>query len=562
MIALLILYAYIAFTTIGCGLLFVAGFNHFTPEKAERSLLRPDIVSIAGFIILTAFFGFYSLFFRLGGWAPHALLLIFATSGFITGRKFLQIFFAGFTFSPGRDLLFATLFIMLLAYLLPHLVESPKMFDTALYHAQAIQWMEKYPVVSGLGNLHGRLAFNSSFFLLSAVYSGSFVGIQPFYPLNGYFAILVAARLIFEMRKNLATDGTRFFIFALLFFLLLAGRVFVFASSPHTDFLPLILVIYIFILTQDSEFKDETTAGFRYLMIALFCFFVVTVKLSTLPVLLLLVVFSFHRFNSRWRMYFPVILTGIVVLTPWLIRNYILSGYFVYPLPAIDVFNPDWKIPITDVIAEKTAIRGWAIQPGERFAEAAGMGIFQWFPAWYERMPGTFRILFLFTLATPLVATPVFLIVNKARRLMTFWIVCYTGFLFWFFSAPEIRFGYGFIFFAAVIPLAIILEKLNLVTGRNMLANATVAILLVYTLVSACFLNSGSVETFSRTLILPEPIVNKEVRIVEHRMMGFNVKIPAGDQRCFDCPIPCTNFIKQGLELRGNNLRDGFRISK
>lgn len=37
-------------------------------------------------------------------------------------------------------------------------------YDTDLYHAQAIRWIEEFGAVKGLGNLHNRFAYNSAFF--------------------------------------------------------------------------------------------------------------------------------------------------------------------------------------------------------------------------------------------------------------------------------------------------------------------------------------------------------------------------------------------------------------
>ena len=45
---------------------------------------------------------------------------------------------------------------------------APMVDDSALYHAQAIQWHRESVIVLGLGNLHDRLAFNSHHFLLEA----------------------------------------------------------------------------------------------------------------------------------------------------------------------------------------------------------------------------------------------------------------------------------------------------------------------------------------------------------------------------------------------------------
>ena len=42
-------------------------------------------------------------------------------------------------------------------------------YDTGFYHLSSIKWASLYPVVPGLGNVHGRLAFNSTFFLYAAM---------------------------------------------------------------------------------------------------------------------------------------------------------------------------------------------------------------------------------------------------------------------------------------------------------------------------------------------------------------------------------------------------------
>ncbi|MGG7036922.1 MAG: LIC_10190 family membrane protein, partial [Flavobacterium sp.] len=52
-------------------------------------------------------------------------------------------------------------------------IVKPKLFDTYLYHINAIQWNEYYRAVPGLANLHDRFGFNSSMFVLSAGFSYS-----------------------------------------------------------------------------------------------------------------------------------------------------------------------------------------------------------------------------------------------------------------------------------------------------------------------------------------------------------------------------------------------------
>jgi hypothetical protein len=51
---------------------------------------------------------------------------------------------------------------------------SPEFYDSGLYHFNAIRWINSYPIIPGLGNVHGRLAFNQSFF--------TYVASLNFYP--------------------------------------------------------------------------------------------------------------------------------------------------------------------------------------------------------------------------------------------------------------------------------------------------------------------------------------------------------------------------------------------
>ena len=66
-------------------------------------------------------------------------------------------------------------------------------YDTGLYHAQSIRWIEEYGIVKGLGNLHCRLAYNSASFALSALYSFAILGSPSYHAAERFFALLLAA---------------------------------------------------------------------------------------------------------------------------------------------------------------------------------------------------------------------------------------------------------------------------------------------------------------------------------------------------------------------------------
>ena len=78
---------------------------------------------------------------------------------------------------PRKALRLVVMLLVTAAWLSNHTVMQPYVRDSGLYHLTAIRWCAEYPVVPGLGNLHGRLAFNNSFFLYAAMLDvGPFIG--------------------------------------------------------------------------------------------------------------------------------------------------------------------------------------------------------------------------------------------------------------------------------------------------------------------------------------------------------------------------------------------------
>ncbi|MEO0561266.1 MAG: hypothetical protein AAF125_04085, partial [Chloroflexota bacterium] len=60
------------------------------------------------------------------------------------------------------------LFLLILGFAANNAILQPVRYDTGLYQIQSFMWTNTYPIVPGLGNLHGRLAFNNSFHIVIA----------------------------------------------------------------------------------------------------------------------------------------------------------------------------------------------------------------------------------------------------------------------------------------------------------------------------------------------------------------------------------------------------------
>lgn len=71
---------------------------------------------------------------------------------------------------------------------------DPVAFDTGMYHLPAVEWIHASPVVPGLANLHGRLGFNNSALLLSALLDGALRPLRAWHVTNGFILFLLTMR--------------------------------------------------------------------------------------------------------------------------------------------------------------------------------------------------------------------------------------------------------------------------------------------------------------------------------------------------------------------------------
>ncbi|MCJ7621876.1 MAG: hypothetical protein MUO76_00100, partial [Anaerolineaceae bacterium] len=226
--------------------------NSFVRISGIKNRVQPSgaLVWIVGLCTLSTLVSFLSLFIKIGLVANLILLflaVLILLFGIITrGNHVLPLI-------PALDIRKISLAgrILLLLTGLTVLIISvrvPSNPDTALYHAQAIHWVESYKAVPGLGNLHSRLAYSSNWMVLNALFSFAFLGKGSFHLLNSTL-FLIALSYLFGGLNGLLQGDHRIsnIVKSLLFptaFLILGSEV----SSPGTD-LPVTLLSWV-ILTE------------------------------------------------------------------------------------------------------------------------------------------------------------------------------------------------------------------------------------------------------------------------------------------------------------------------
>lgn len=449
MLSVCLIFLYILLSAYIIGFLALTAVGHVFGNGGCRGI-GPDGYVMAGLVTLTVYAQFFSLFYKVGLLA-NLLLAAVCLAAAVIFRQRLQrhIREQWIGRSRGRKIFYIFLFL-LFAYGTSRGIIH---YDTGLYHAQSIRWIEEYGVVKGLGNLHCRLAYNSSAFCLSALYSFSFLGGQSYHCAAGFFALFLAGTCseiaaAWKRKRLLLADIAR--IMGIYYLLIIFDEM----ISPASDYFMVLTVFYIVIryleLAEQGE-KEWMPFG----LLALLCVYVVSLKLSAAFIVFLAVKPAAMLIKERNGKAIAGFLgLGAVILLPFLIRNVLISGWLVYPFTVVDLFPADWKIPkgIADYDAKEIQVWGRGIYDVARYEEP----VEKWIGGWFAAQTALDRLFILAGIAAVPVSLGAFVTaavkrVERQRDMMLAAVTVNLSFLFWIFSAPLIRYGCVYVWLAAPV---------------------------------------------------------------------------------------------------------------
>jgi hypothetical protein len=531
----------------------------------DAHLPAPPIVWTAGLCAVGTLASLLSLFIEMGLLA-HVILLGGALIILLWGRSQggLQLL----ADLKGIPLLGWVLLGVTLLTLLVVSTGTPANPDSGIYHAQAIRWIETYRAVPGLGNIHTRFAYNSSWMVLNALMSFSFLGLRSLHLLPSAF-FLVMVWYVFEGAVRLLrgaarpSDWVRILLLPLAFFALGSE-----VASPGTDF-PAALLAWFVLVEWMAVLEDpESKRGIRPVLLVVLAAFAVTVKLSNFP-LLLVALFPFIQWLRRRNLAAVgwLALLGLAVVSPWLIRNVVISGYLVYPVPEIDLFNFDWEIPREICIEDRETALAWArtMHPWQTNADVLNAPLKKWARWWFTALTLNQRGMVVFAALAPLGYALAALTSRRIRsalkqllRYAPVVAVAYAGLIYWFFSAPKIRYGYGFL----LIGLSLILMPLMLLAQRILnfkprLFPVMLTLILVAYQGFVLFRAVDS-ELFSQRWALPADYPTLPTQPCDIRD-GKTLWCAELYETCWYDPFPCVPHADQAVGPRGKDNADGFR---
>lgn len=480
MLSVILIWFYIGITTfiVGYGVLRVITRHlpyctHYVPNA--------DAYFICGLVCVTVYAQFFSLFAGVGLWA-NVVLCAFCTLTVSVDRKAFMAALRRMVFSRLALCAVGILFLLFSYGASRGIIH----YDTGLYHAQSIRWIEEYGVVRGLGNLHCRLAYNSSAFALSALYSMAFLGGQSYHCAAGWLSFLLAA-VCLRIGKSLRAGRLRASDFARVMCMYYLVNIFDEMISPASDYFMVLLAFYIVIKWLELlEKREEEILPYAFLCVL--GVFLMTVKLSA-ALILLLTIYPACRLLREKRGKETGVYLGLGILTalPFFIRNVVISGWLVYPFTQLDLFDVVWKIPKGLADYDAREIQVW----GRGYTDVAqfDMPVREWLPGWFRALAGSDKV---FVLAAVLAVFALFVetvylmwrrCTCKQRQAATGWgsgslhereealnsvtfpalLVVQTtvagSFLFWLCTSPLIRYGCVWVYLTAAVVFGGIYES-------------------------------------------------------------------------------------------------------
>jgi len=261
-----------------------------------------------------------------------------------------------------------------------------------------------------------------------------------------------------------------------------------------------------------------------------------------------------------------VIMLPAILCVGMLARNAVLSGWLFYPAP-YGHLPVSWAVPENpisnadnsssiSVRSSYAILQAWARQPGSNCLHALDGGRWDWLPAWWEKNRQAMEmklfgggLIFLF-----------FGLLFGLRRATDGFLLMATGItaanlLFWFFTAPDLRFGEGNIWLWFALTGTLCLSSFS-VFRRALLASGIVV-------VSTLLITSGDWSWPPKATcwhIGNATEANLEyVQLQNGQKPPLCVWVPKGDDWAGDARLPGTPSPNNALRCRvPGDLRHGF----
>jgi hypothetical protein len=458
-------------------------------------------------------------------------------------------------------------------------------YDSGLYHLGAIQYATEYPTVPGLANIFPALGYGNAEFPLAALMSNGPLGANGFRTLNGFVMLLLVIDVILRIRGR--RFGAGFFVLvtgvtaAMVPMVALSDY---WMTSPSQDSTVMLITVVASAYLVDALARRKSWMGSGATALSL-CILLVLLRptmiifaATTLGVLAV-IAWKRRKSSETETLRLPLMITltaGVIALIAATARDYVLSGWFQYPL-SVHAFAVEWLAP--DPASERLATLGYHRNPDDIWGS---INDWDWVPSWISRVPTqweTYEFLSLAVLAVMLivVAASASPRVSVRWRLLALAIVpSAIGLFFWWVATPpSFRFTWGPLFMLPAIVIGWLLAGINRAKAGNV-ASASGRFILVLPAISLGLMAAALIATVAYSAVsrldlssasstytwgpLSYAVTPPQIPDVAEGETNGGVKIlqPTQGEQCWaEFPV-CTPRLMDSVAPRGSDIREGF----
>lgn len=557
MLATLLAWLYISFLCWAWGILFLQLVRKSTREASIFPHF--SIVCLIGLPVITIVASILSLFLPLGNWWIQFMFILPASLVFFV--KNVPYFFS--SLKKEFSLLHISSSVLLISLLLLILGMSTWTIvhpDTLGYHAQTMQWIEKYKAVPGLVHLHVRFGYQGLWFVDCALFDFSFIGKQGITFLNSTVLFWFLLFIINRIDHNFFNTGKKIYGFCWIGLLSLSlwsyTQVRLTAASASPDFIATIFVlaiIYMLLARGASHLQAND-----WLLAALLSIVSVTIKLSVAPILVIaFAALLFFIIRRKLKSFLFCVVIGVLALSAFIARNIITSGYVIFPSTAIDIVHVDWKYSKDRTEQEKNYITAYAKSHGvvtkEEIDTVNNMSAGKWLPGWWKNRSTADKVIVLI-FCFSVIASIIFVkkIIGEGSIALLILVTMLGGVIFWFVNAPDPRFGFGFILGFIAVVLYLLFKEKEIQGQKNIPGFTLIALsAITFAYTTYRFINFFQTDQLTTPLGIPP----SEFKTSD--CDGIKINSPVNSEFGVT-PVPCTDINCDNFAPRGNKIENGF----
>jgi hypothetical protein len=437
-------------------------------------------------------------------------------------------------------------------------------YDTGHYYLPTIKWMHESFVPMGLANLNYLFGYNSSWFTVAAIVETPlFLKQSSIFITNALIMFFYGSACFLTFVKR-AKDQKALFsdyyiIFAILPWIIRTRSNMASMSPDLPSMLIALFVIYLLIRGFDSKEYNY----FYFFIAIIFSVFAVTIRISAAAILIgSVLAFIYYGIFIKKLFYFQdlgksifksslfyknLIIPFFIILLTWIIKGIILSGCIAYPSKIACFKNLQWYI---NPKSASKYIFSWA-RGGLHSDPDKYVGNWIWLGPWFNRFmeSGDKIIPIILIIGIILIITTIirknFLEGKNYSEFFVPLAVSFLGLAFWFFTAPEPRYGYGYLFSFVILIFCSGFYSIKLPKYKNISKLAITFIIIIVYLVKIVPLNVNINKVFTRDwLKVPEVEVKEEVT-----KQGVKINTPVKGDQTWYMDLPATPWFNSDLKV-------------